>query len=181
MAGFNIHCRCLECGHKYKKRVEADSIEAVGAIADPPCPKCKKKKRPAVHGGLEEIIATQSAPSVNHNGPRSQAIDETARIVMEDYGLSDLKTNIREGDSMAPNLTPQQRKMGENFWGGRRGQKPMMDGKQMVSSAMQGAFLPGRGAQAQPGAVSGNEMLTALHRTRSRPKTTIIGSSDGNP
>jgi hypothetical protein len=175
MTRYKITCRCLECGHKYSRILETMG-RAIEDVPDPPCPKCKTKRK-RKHGGLKKIIAEQSAPSITGGNVKVAAIDETARIVMEDYGLSDLKTNTREGDSQVPNLTPRQQKMSANFWGGKRSRRPLSDGKAMVNAAMQGAYLPGRGALAKPGSVSGNEVLQSLHSARTKPKTTIIADA----
>lgn len=47
-----------------------------------------------------------------------KAADETARIVMEDHGMTDLKDNVRVGESVAPKLPPEQQKAADQFFGG---------------------------------------------------------------
>ena len=175
MTKFKLTLRCTDCGHKWTKVVECRDSN-IDEVPNPPCVKCKKTRK-RKHGGLKEIVASGRGPAVTGNNIKNQAIDETARIVMEDFGMSDLKTNTREGDSQVPSLTPRQQAMSKHFWGGSRARKPLVDMKQTVSSAMQGAFLPGRGARAGEGAVSGNEVLTSLHSRRVAPKVSIIADA----
>jgi hypothetical protein len=202
MARYIIRCRCTHfgCGHIYKWTVDAENREAVDKLPNKPCPKCapkkaKKTKRkpkverrdayevassPIAHDGIDGVIEAQRAPGINGANVTVRAIDETANIVMSDYGLSDLKTNTRAGDTMAPDLTPRQRQMNANFWGGKRGQKPMMDqaaGKQMVQQAMAGQFLAGN-AGTPTDAVSGNEVLKDLHSRRVRAPTHTMATFD---
>ena len=175
MTRFRLTLRCNACGHKYKRTIECAGD--VADVPDPPCPRCAKPRRKPRHKGLKGIIESQSAPAVTGGNIRNKAIDETANIVMDMYGMSDLKTNTREGDTMAPSLTPRQKMMSEHFWGGKRGRRNLVDMKPTVQAAMQGAFLPGRGARAGDGAISGNEVLTSLHSNRVRPKVNIIADA----
>jgi hypothetical protein len=68
---------------------------------------------------------------------------------MQDYGLTDLKDNIRAGESAAPRLPPHQQSRVDNFFGGApKTANPAM--AQQVSllgaRAMAGSFAPQRGS-----------------------------------
>ena len=125
MSKFQLVLRCRSCKHKYKRIVAADSEEDVADIPDPPCPKCAKKTRrtdvmetasaPIPFTGFDPTRGT--APGIIGGNKMVKAIDKTAEIVMQDHHLSDLKTNVREGDIMAPSLPPQQQKLADNFFG----------------------------------------------------------------
>ena len=51
--------------------------------------------------------------------PMVKAVDMTADIVMEDYGLTNLQDNIRQGDMVAPKLPAPQQRMADGFFGGK--------------------------------------------------------------
>jgi hypothetical protein len=122
---YQITLKCRSCTHRYKRVLFAESEEELDDVPNPPCPKCAKRSRrtdtmqqatpPIPHDGLTGIIAEQRAPGVN-GSTMVKAIDQTAQIVMQDHGLSNLKDNIREGDIMAPRLPPAQQKLADNFF-----------------------------------------------------------------
>jgi hypothetical protein len=65
---------------------------------------------------MARILETQTPPG--HIGDKVvvRAIDETARIVQEDYKMTDLRDNLREGDMAAPKLPPQQQAAADSFF-----------------------------------------------------------------
>lgn len=101
---YRIRCQCLRCNQPYSyvtSRITDD---------DRPCPK-RKCKAAAIEEQIEREVANrtkmfeeQRAPGVIGDKPVVKAIDATANIVMEDHKLTDLKDNIREGETMAPRL-----------------------------------------------------------------------------
>jgi hypothetical protein len=101
--------RCLRCGEVYRSKPFA-----VMPKKDPPCPKrqCvierEVEERLAKDERFQKMMAEEKAPG--HVGANNvvKAIDYTANTVMQDYGLTDLKSSIREGESMAPKLPPHQ-------------------------------------------------------------------------
>jgi hypothetical protein len=121
---YQLVLRCRACQHKYKRIVTAENEEAVAAIPDPPCPKCAKKTRrtdvmetasaPLPFDGID--LTRQRAPGIVGANTMVKAVDKTAEIVMADHHLSDLKTNVRQGDTVAPPLPPHQQKMADNFF-----------------------------------------------------------------
>ena len=50
------------------------------------------------------MLAEQRTPAVVGANNTVKAVDATAEMVMADYNLTDLRDNIREGESMAPKL-----------------------------------------------------------------------------
>lgn len=181
---YKVTCRCLRCGHKYSRVFKAVPK------TDPPCPKkaCKlaiaeeQAAKEAAH--VEEMIETGQTPGHIGDNVRVKAIDATAEIVMQDYGMTDLKDNIRQGDSMAPSLTPRQREMSKNFWGGKRQtdrkREPTYQlgvqakNKSMIDNAMSGQFLPNVAASAGRGAVTGDNVLRSIHGSRYKPPVNIL-------
>lgn len=107
------------------------------------------------------------------NSIMSQAIEETARIVMADHNMTNLKDHLREGETMAPNLPPIQQAKVEAFWGGPK--------KQSVRRAIPGNLQPAAlGAAALGGAYRGqNEvsgLLGKLHENKVGLKSNVVAS-----
>jgi hypothetical protein len=116
---FKVTCLCKRCGKKYSY--------VAPRLSDPdrPCP--KKACKAAAHEeeiqraarNLVQILSQQKAPGHIGGNVTIKAVDETAAIVMKDYGFTDLKDNIREGESVAPSLPPQQQKLADGYFGGK--------------------------------------------------------------
>ena len=182
-----VKCRCLRCGHVYTKKMPKTWKLT---DPDPPCPKKACKAAIAAEEAIkraenvESMIETGRTPGHIGNNDRVKAVDETAKIVMEDYQMSDLKDNIRAGDTMIPGLTPRQREMSKNFWGGMkqsdRKRNPTYQlgvqakNKQMIDSAMSGQYLPNVAGSVPRDSVTGDTVLTDLHRRRYRPPVDVI-------
>lgn len=101
---YKIKAQCGRCGKVFSW------IAASPGGPDKPCPQplCVAANmedeitKRAVK--LAKMLDEQRAPGVIGANPIVRAVDTTAEIVMRDHGLTDLKDNIREGDSMAPTL-----------------------------------------------------------------------------
>lgn len=76
---------CQDCGERFEITLES------GNDGDPDCPYCAR---------VLQWTPTKFAISTN----KSKALDLTQKIVEEDYGLTNLKDNLREGDVAA--MTP---------------------------------------------------------------------------
>jgi hypothetical protein len=115
-------------------------------------------------------FAGGKAPGIVGANAMVKAIDETARITMEDHKLTDLHdTNLREGDSMAPKLPPHLQKMADGFWGGKAAQQVVGPRTGLIAkSAMSGSY------QDEP-----NNPVAAAHAKKIKPKTNIIAAFDG--
>jgi hypothetical protein len=131
MARYKLTLRCNNFRHgphKYSKEVSVDEAggETLADVPNPPCPLCRKliKVRdtepmataPIPIKPVEEWLPTGQAPAQIGKNNTVKAIDMAADIAMKDYGLSDLKDNVRQGDVMAPPLAPQQQKLADHFF-----------------------------------------------------------------
>ena len=116
---YRITCLCKRCGKNYSY------VAARLSGPDRPCP--KKKCKQAAHEeeiqraarNLVAMLESQKPPG--HVGAKVsvKAVDETAKVVMEDYHFTDLKDNIREGEAVAPKLPPEQQKLADGYFGGK--------------------------------------------------------------
>ena len=174
MAKYKIKLRCIACGHTWSRIV--DRINA----PDPPCPKCRRaaKKKPATD------YSDGRAPGIVGENSRNKAIDETAKIVMEDYGKTMGVTNlvdaggVREGDVLAPKLDPARQAVADNMFSRKRGNMPMlgnggpggvaasMNGAAIARAAMAGAFSPQR--------TGGPDPVAGAHAAKMKPAVKII-------
>lgn len=122
-----LRCKDWRCKHKFSRTMYADDEEHLASMPNPPCPKCKKK--------LQRKDATEEAqaalpimpmeqwleqggkgPGINGQSNLVKAIDMAAEITMKDYNLTNLKDNIRPGETMAPRLPVQQQSLADNFF-----------------------------------------------------------------
>lgn len=179
---YRVTALCLRCQEEY----EWVTTKLEGK--DRPCPK-KRCREAARAEEIEREVANrtkmleeQRPPGHIGDKPIVKAIDTTAQIVMEDHGLTDLKDNIRRGESMAPKLPPAQQRMADGFFGGQnlipdgavnRRRQAQMD--RLARSAIAGAFrgtappanlvLPGR---------QGEPALRSLGADPSNPAGKVI-------
>lgn len=188
---YRVRCRCLRCGHIYSRIIKKITDP------DPPCPKKVCRQAIAAEQALREsdnvqaMIETGETPGHIGANVKVKAIDETAKIVMEDYNMTDLKDNMRAGDSMAPQLTPRQRAMSENFWGGKR----LSDRKRsptyqmgvqeqqrsLVDNAMAGKFLPNVAGSVPRDSQTGDNLLRKIHGERYKPPVDILYDTNRIP
>lgn len=127
MSKYQLVLRCKACRYKYKRTVELFGDESIDDVPNPSCPKCAKRAMrtdsyetaspPLSHDGMNGIIESGRAPGIVGDKAIVRAIDKTAEIVMADHKLTDLRTDVREGDTMAPRLPPPQQKLADNFFG----------------------------------------------------------------
>lgn len=188
---YRVKCRCLRCGHVYSR-----DYKHVPKV-DPPCPKkaCKaaiaveQKAKETAH--VEAMIETGQTPGHIGENVRVKAIDQTAEIVMQDYGMTDLKDNTRQGDNMVPALTPRQREMSKNFWGGSRmkdlRKNPTYQlgiqakNKAMIDNAMAGKFIPNVAASVPRDSVTGDTVLSKIHGEKYKPPVNILYDANRIP
>ena len=188
---YRVKCRCLRCGHVYSRIIKRLTDP------DPPCPKkaCKtaiaaeQAAKEARH--VEAMIETGETPGHIGDNVRVKAVDATAEIVMQDYGMTDLNDNTRHGDSMVPALTPRQREMSKNFWGGAkmkdRKREPtyqmgvQAQNKTMIDNAMQGKFLPNVAGSVPKDSRTGDTVLRAIHSAHYKPPVNIIYDANRIP
>lgn len=124
---YKIRYECELCGHQFTRTCEAIPIK------DPPCPKFECRTARALVdkdreiARLKQMLEEQSAPALVGANTQVRAIDQTAEIVMKDYELTDLKDNIRQGETMAPKLQGQQKQMADFMNGTSNGSVKIPD------------------------------------------------------
>lgn len=117
--------RCTDCRfsfvktHKFSIEKYPHGTDLPLPKKDPDCPKCNKDRKVNLKSSvtdkthnldensrIQEMIASKTAPSVGGASNFTKAIDATAEIVMQDYGMTDINmsTSLREGDSCVPKL-----------------------------------------------------------------------------
>ena len=182
-----VKCKCLRCGRIYKKLMPKGWKLS---DPDPPCPNKLCKEAIAAEAAAKEaanveaMIETGKTPGHIGQNVQVKAIDQTAQIVMEDFGMTDLKDNTRAGESMVPALTPRQQAMSKDFWGGgklkdRRRNPTYQKGiethqKSIVDNAMAGSYLPNVAGSVPRDSMTGDNVLRAIHANRYKPPVNII-------
>lgn len=94
---------------------------------------------------MARIIDEKRPPGHIGKSITVKAVDETARVVMEDYGMTDLKDNIRHGEAIAPKLPAAAQAAADGFFNGQavKGRAGMRNEKQaqlLGRRAIAGAF-----------------------------------------
>lgn len=151
-----LKLRCLRCGKVYYSKPFV-----VVPRDDPPCPRRKcaidraVEERLANDERFQKMIAEERAPGLIGDKPVVKAIDETAKIVMTDYNLTNLSDSMRQGDTAIPKLPPQQQQAADGFFspqarattfGGRR-MAARVARMGAMALANGGAAFKGSGAQ----------------------------------
>jgi hypothetical protein len=140
---YKVTYQCEKCNHIYHR-----TFKAVPA-KDPPCPnkscaevsEIEQLKKQVEN--LTRMLESQTPPAHIGQKPVVKAVDTTAKIVMEDYSLTNLKDNIRTGETMAPKLPPAQQAAADGYFGGSALKAAGINKKQMDllgRRAMSGAF-----------------------------------------
>ena len=121
---YKIKAKCSRCGKVFSWIANSPG----GPDRPCPAPVCvearinEEAERRAIK--LAKMLDERRGPSVIGNSAVVKAVDTTAEIVMQDHGLTDLKDNIREGDSMVPSLKGKGQngmalqQAADNFFGG---------------------------------------------------------------
>lgn len=141
---YKISYRCEKCGHEWSR------VTAKLGAKDPPCPArdCELKslveRLAKENANLTRMLEEARAPATVGGNTVVKAVDETARIVMEDHQMTNLKDNVRAGDIVAPKLPPAQQQAADGYFGGAHiAERTGMGKKQMANlgrRAMAGAF-----------------------------------------
>lgn len=139
---------CLDCGHTFKK------VTVNRNLSDPKCPECKGKKKKnkqyrmgdgAVSDADLEVRPDTGKRIFGIGGSNHvKAIDTTAEIVMQDHGLTDLRTDMRAGESQVPKLPPAlQAQVDGMFKGdiGGKGKRSPVNRQKIISQINSGALL----------------------------------------
>ena len=138
---FKVTCKCLRCDRVYtyttKKLSEKDRACPRKACREAAMREQIEKER----DNMDRILSEQRTPGVN-GSTGVKLIDKTAEIVMADHNMTNLKDNIRVGDSMAPRLPFHQQQAADNFFQGPSKANPAQQRrfKQLGALALRGAF-----------------------------------------
>lgn len=146
---YRMTFKCAECGNVFRKiTTNVDLVKA-------PCPECKKGER------IVKLVRSNDGPvsqqdllerdwekqpyvyppkSAESSGNVIKAIDETAKIVMEDHNMGDLRDNVRVGESMAPKLPPRQQRDADNMFSGGNIKRMIPNAGAMARTAMAGGY-----------------------------------------
>lgn len=116
---YRITCRCDVCLEEFSW--ETTKLTARNrACPNPVCVATRREEnRIKVERNRAKILEERRGPATIGDKPVVKAIDTTAEIVMEDYGMTDLRDNIREGDAVAPKLPAAQQRQADGFFGGK--------------------------------------------------------------
>jgi hypothetical protein len=140
MTRFQLTIRCTICGTRYKGVVKVPDEAALDLLPDPPCPTCKRKARRKKFDYVSQV-----APAVV-GSLRVRAVDQTAEIVMTDHQMTDLRSDVREGETMAPKLPPRLQAMADNMFARPRQQRQQRGGifdlppRAVMQAAVSGRF-----------------------------------------
>ncbi len=161
MAWYKITCRCVRCGFKWQRRTKNPDSP------DPACPNLACGEMPVTIG---MDLSSNKAPANIGGNVRVQAADEAMKIVTQDYGMTDIRDKVYEGESAAPKLPPKQQQMADNFFGGaggsaRRMRMPGFNAGASVAAALSGRLSDPRTEQ---------RTLVQTHAERIRPPVHIV-------
>jgi hypothetical protein len=146
---YRISLRCTDCGHKWRRTV-TDPDEP-----DPPCPHCAKA---TTNIGLD--VAAGKVPAIGGN-IAVKAMDFTLETVSQEYGLTDLRTDAREGETMTPKLPPAQQAQADAMFNPALRKKAMGGGARAMAPKL-GAMAAN--AYAGSYAAPEHDPIAALHR-----------------
>jgi hypothetical protein len=149
-----ITFQCDRCGHTWVRTLR------VAPKRNPPCPsrRCEEVARLAElereNENLRRMLEEGRGPATIGASARVRAVDETARIVMEDNRLTDLRGSQREGDIVAPSLPQAQQQMADAMFAPRKtsGVVPVIDAGGGPRRAIPAARLQAIGQRAIAGA-----------------------------
>lgn len=144
---FTAVFRCTHCQTKWKgKLATLDS-------PNPPCPNLNcaeiagiisSKHRQENEAAVAFEFDPAGKPPAMGGATIVKAIDYTAEMVMQEHQMTNLKDNLRDGDSMAPPLPVAQQKAADSFFSAgansQIGKKRAAQMQQMGKRAMAGAY-----------------------------------------
>lgn len=167
MTRFKVTIRCQVCQHRYERVMVAEDEATLERIKDPPCPQCKRAQR------VRKAVFNGKAPAVIGASIVVRAIDQTAEIVMQDHKLTDLRSDVREGETAAPKLAPRLQAMADNMFARPKRGNPSAGLFGLSTQAVMTAAVNGRFNT--PDTVN---PVAVQHRNRDRPPTRFV-AGDG--
>jgi hypothetical protein len=173
MTRFQVQIRCVACGHRYRRVLSAPDEITLAELPDPPCPQCLVSAKRAAFD-----FAAGKAPAVG-GSLVVRAVDTTAEIVMEDHGLTDLRSDVREGETAVKNPPHIQNQIDNFFARPRaRGQRPTGTIMDMPTSQVIKAAVSGRFMTEDTGT---NWAIPEMHQKKVRPKINFIAGDGVRP
>ena len=116
---YRVTCRCEVCLEEFSWTTEKLSKKN-RACPNPVCVAMRREAQQAkIERNMARVFEERRGPATIGDKPMVKAVDMTADIVMEDYGLTNLQDNIRAGDMVAPKLPAPQQRMADGFFGGK--------------------------------------------------------------
>lgn len=178
---FKVSIKCLACGHRYQRVMRAADSYELETIPDPPCPCCQRAGRiPAFN--FESGKAPAAIGSM-----LAKAVDMTADIVMQDHGMTDLRDNVREGETATPKLPPKLQAAADSMFSGPKNRRRLAHAEAMAGHPSGGIFGMPTGAILKA-AVSGRFMtpdtaqpVATQHMKRDRAPIHIVAGDGVKP
>ena len=174
--------QCTKCGHQWTRTLKAVPRR------DPPCPnrRCEEvaetERLKRENENLRRMLEEQRAPATIGQNLRVKAVDETARIVMEDQKFTDLRDNIREGEAMAPKLPQAQQALADAMFSNKADAKvPVIDSGGRRGVTIPAARLRAVGMRAIGGAYARNAVKPTAIIPKERPPALAIKNERYNP
>lgn len=174
---YRVSYSCPRCGYAWKRTYKSIPAD------DPSCPSVRCAVDAATSAlalqvaNLTRMLEEQRGPATIGDKIVVKAIDETARIVMEDQHLTDLKDNIRTGESMAPKLPPAAQAAADGFFKKGAAQGARVLGTNKTLSGRQMNHMKALGARAIHGAFRNTAVAPNLVVPKARP----VGVTVTNP
>jgi hypothetical protein len=133
-----IHYRCLRCGHEYSRIAKSLSVP------DAPCPlkACKAIEAARAAENIARVVESRTAPGIIGDKPIVGVIDSVATQVMEDYKMTNLRDDVRMGETMAPKLPGKMQQAADNYFApgaGLTGMNPKQ-AQLIAKRALSGAY-----------------------------------------
>ncbi len=177
-----ITFECGKCGHRWIRTLKAEPKK------DPPCPnrRCVETSQMTdlkrENENLRQMLEEGRAPATIGQNIRVKAVDETARIVMEDGHYTDLRDNIREGEAMAPKLPQAQQALADAMFSNKPDKvTPVISTDGRRGMTIPSARLRAVGERAIRGAYARNSVKPTAIIPTSRPAPVAIKNDRYNP
>lgn len=100
---FIVKFRCRACGNRFKRTLRDGD-------PDPNCPQCAKS--PVTTRGID----FNAPPPARGGSIGTRAMDATMEMVAKDYGMTNLRDDMRVGETLAPRLRPDLQDQADNFF-----------------------------------------------------------------
>jgi hypothetical protein len=114
---YRVRYHCAECGHKWWGRWLKAIPKQNPSCPNPSCAQIRQLRQMQIENQrLRAMLEEQRAPAQIGANPIVKAVDYTAEMTMESYGMTNLKDNIREGESMAPPLPGPKQQQADNYF-----------------------------------------------------------------